>query len=82
MPQKNNFNKTFYVLSVAWQLGFFIVIPVGGFLFLGHLGDKFFKTSPLLLIIGSLIGIITAVYGVYSLLSPLIKVTRNKKKDD
>jgi F0F1-type ATP synthase assembly protein I len=72
MSTKSDF-KTFYALSVAWQLGFLIAIPIASFLFLGYLGDKFFKTSPLLLIIGLFVGIITTVYEVYHSLIPLIK---------
>ena len=79
MSQENNF-KTFYALSIAWQLGFLIAIPITGFLILGLLGDKFFKTQPLFLIIGLLTGIIITVYEVYQLLAPLI--TKDKEKDD
>ena len=79
MSQENNF-KTFYALSIAWQLGFLIAIPITGFLILGLLGDKFFKTQPLFLIIGLLTGIIITVYDVYHLLAPLI--TKDKEKDD
>ena len=78
MQKKDNF-KTFYTLSFAWQLGFLIAIPIGGFLFLGHIGDKFFGTQPLFLLIGLVVGIIITVYEVYQLLIPLIK---NVKEND
>jgi len=71
MSRKNNF-KVFYAFSVAWQLGFLIAIPIGGFLLLGILGDEFFGTHPLLLIGGLVIGILTTVYEVYHLIAPLI----------
>jgi len=72
MPQKNNF-KTFYALSLAWQLGFLIAMPIGGFMFLGFLADNFLKTSPLLLIVGLFTGLAITVYEVYHLFIPLIK---------
>lgn len=72
MPKRNNF-KTFYALSLAWQLGFLIVAPIAGFLLLGLWSDTFFKTQPLLLILGILIGVIITIYEVYHLLIPLIK---------
>ena len=78
MSEKGNF-KTFYALSLAWQLGFLIALPIAGFLFLGFLGDKFFKTEPLLLLLGLLVGIIITIYEVYHLLIPLIK---DKEKND
>lgn len=70
--QKDVFN-TFYALSVAWQLGFIVIAPIGGFLFLGFLGDKFLGTGPLFLIIGIAVGIAITVYEVYHLIIPLIK---------
>ncbi|HDL75059.1 MAG TPA: AtpZ/AtpI family protein [bacterium] len=76
MSKKNNF-KTFYVLSIAFQLGFLIVIPIGVFLFLGVLGDKFFNTQPILLLFGLSIGIAITTYEVYQLLIPLIKDRKN-----
>lgn len=72
MPQKNNF-KTFYAISFAWQLGFFIVVPIGGFLLLGFWGDKVFQTSPLLLVISIILGLAITIYEIYHLLAPLIK---------
>ncbi len=77
MNQKSNF-ETFYVLSIAWQLGFFIAVPIAGFLFLGVWGDRFFNTEPLFLLVGLLVGIVITVYEVYHLLIPLIK---DKKQD-
>lgn len=70
--QKNSF-KTFYALSFAWQLGFLIAAPIGGFLWLGLWGDSVLGTAPLLLILGLLAGMVITVYEVYHLLIPLIK---------
>lgn len=72
MEKKNGF-KTFYALSLAWQLGFLIAVPLGGFIFLGVWGDKFFNTSPFLLIAGIIIGMVVTVYEIYHLLVPLIE---------
>jgi F0F1-type ATP synthase assembly protein I len=79
MKKKDNF-KTFYALSLAWQLGFIIAVPIGGFIFLGLWGDKSFGTAPVLLIVGIFTGIIVTIYEVYHLLIPLIK--DKEKKDD
>ena len=78
VDKKDGF-KTFYALSLAWQLGFIIAVPIAGFLFLGVWGDKFFKTEPLLLLLGLLAGIVITVYEMYHLFIPLIK---NGKKND
>lgn len=74
MPDKNkNGFKTWYAISFAFQLGFLIVVPVGGFMLLGLWGDKKFQSSPLLLIAGAIIGLAITVYEIYHLLTPLIK---------
>jgi len=76
MSSQKNF-KTFYALSLAWQLGFLITFSIGGFLFLGYLGDRFFRTQPLFLVLGILVGLIVTFYEVYHLLTPLIKDKKN-----
>ena len=72
MPQKNNF-KIFYAISLAWQLGFIIAIPLVVFVFLGFWVDKFLNTSPLFIILGILTGMTITVYEIYQMLVPLIK---------
>jgi len=82
MPSFKNSFKTFYAISFAWQLGFFIIIPVAVFLSLGFLADNFFKTKPLFLIVGIVVSFIAIIYGVYFLLRPLIKNPKGKKLDN
>ncbi len=74
MPEKDkNGFKTWYAISFAFQLGFLIIVPIGGFMLLGLWGDRSFQTTPLLLIAGLVVGIFITVYEVYHLLIPLIK---------
>ena len=79
MTKKNGF-KTFYAVSFAWQLGFLIAVPIGGFLLLGYWADGIFHTGPLLLFIGMIVGLSVTVYEVYHSLAPFVK--NNDKKDD
>lgn len=72
MARNNNFGLL-YALSLAWELGFFIAVPIGGFIFLGFLGDKFLGTRPIFLIVGVVIGAIIACYGAYRSLIFAIK---------
>jgi len=65
--------KIFYALSLAWQLGFIIAVPIGGFLILGLWLDKKLSTFPILLIMGIIIGMVITVYEVYHLFIPLFK---------
>ncbi|MDP2931721.1 MAG: AtpZ/AtpI family protein [Chloroflexota bacterium] len=61
-------------------VGFFI----GGSILLGVvLGlwlDSRFNTRPILVIVGLLVGIVVALYGVYRMLLPLMGNKRNKEK--
>ena len=71
-----------YAVSLVWQLGILIVVAVGGFMFLGQWCDKIFKTSPLFLIIGVILGIIIAIHGAYRFFLPLIGKKSNLRKDN
>lgn len=72
MSKKSDF-KLFYALSLAWQLGFLIVLTIGGLIFLGIWGDKYFGTHPFLLITGIISGVALSIYESYHLLVPLIE---------
>ena len=60
-------------------VGFFI----SGSILLGVLGglrlDKELNTGPILVIVGLLLGIVIAFYGVYRMLLPLISSKRDKE---
>lgn len=73
MAQGQNGFKLWYALALALQLGFLIVMPIGGFMLLGLWADKTLKTGPFLLIAGAVIGISITVYEIYHWLGPLIK---------
>lgn len=79
MVSRKNNSKTFYALSLAYQLGFLIIIPIGGFIFLGFWVDKSLGTSPIFLIIGLFSGIVVTIYEIYYLIIPLIK---DEEKND
>ena len=60
-------------------VGFFI----GGSILLGVLGglwlDSRLNTKPILVIVGLMLGIAVAFYGVYQMLLPLIRSKQNKE---
>jgi F0F1-type ATP synthase assembly protein I len=60
-----------YAVSFALQLGFLIVIPVGGFILLGHWADTRLHSSPALLVAGIIAGLFATVLEVYHLIAPL-----------
>lgn len=65
--------KIWYAISFALQLGFLIIVPIGGFMLLGLWVDKYLNTAPFLLIAGVIVGVIITGYEVYHLLMVLIK---------
>ena len=62
-------------IGVGWFVGISIVLGVLGGLWLdGKLGTK-----PLFVIIGLILGIVVAFYGLYRMLLPLVKDKQNKE---
>jgi len=51
MQENKNQIKTWYAISLAFQLGFLVVVSIGGFILWGILGDKYLHTSPFYLLL-------------------------------
>ena len=61
-------------IGVGWFIAISILLGVwGGFWLDGKLG-----TSPIMMIVGLILGLLVAFYGVYRMLLPLIRDRRNK----
>jgi F0F1-type ATP synthase assembly protein I len=71
MKNKEQF-KFVSALSLVFELGFAIALPIILFLFLGRWLDSMLHTSPLLLIIGILVGLCVAFISVFFLVQALI----------
>ena len=65
------------LIGVGWFIGVSILVGVLGGLWL----DDRFGTRPLFVIIGLVLGLIVAGYGVYQMLLPLIKDKNNREED-
>jgi len=64
------------VVGVGWYIGICIVLGVWGGLWL----DSKLNTSPILVIVGLILGIVVAFYGTYRMILPNINKKRNKGK--
>jgi len=64
----------FRLIGVGWYVGGCIVLGVFGGLWL----DNKFNTQPILVIVGLILGVIVAFYGVYRMILPNISKKRNK----
>lgn len=62
-------------------VGFFIGVSIVSGVAVGLWLDNRFDTGPVLAIIGLLLGITVAFYGVFQMLLPLIGHKRNKDKN-
>jgi ATP synthase protein I len=56
-------------LAALGGMGFTIVIPIVLGAILGNYLDGLFRTKPLFLLLGLLLGLISGIYGAYRLLS-------------
>ena len=65
------------LVGVGWYIGISILLGIIG----GSWLDSRYGTQPLWVIVGLLLGIIVAIYGVYQMLLPLIK-SKNDGEDD
>lgn len=68
-----SFTKVLYAVSFAWQLGFLIAVPLVLFMAAGWYLDTIIKSSPLFLVCGVVLGLVTTGYEVYHMLQPLVK---------
>ena len=64
------------LVAMGWFIGICIVLGIGGGLWL----DSKFDASPILVIVGLLLGIAVAFYGVYRMILPNINEQQNKRK--
>jgi F0F1-type ATP synthase assembly protein I len=62
-------------IGVGWFIGVSIVGGVLGGLWL----DNKFGTKPILVIVGLILGLVVAFYGVYRMLLPLMRSKRDKE---
>ena len=77
---KNRF-KVLYALSLAWQMGFLIAVPIAGFILLGLFLDNLFFSLPLFVIIGAILGISLTFYELYHWLLPFLEEKDNKNAE-
>jgi len=64
------------LVGVGWYIGVCIVLGVLGGLKL----DEKFHTTPIMVIVGLILGVIVAFYGVYRMILPTINKRQNKGK--
>ena len=64
-----------YALSLAWDLGYIIALPIVILGFGGAYADKHWDTSPLLLLIGIGLALIVTAVGVSKKIIKMMKET-------
>ncbi|MEK9130172.1 MAG: AtpZ/AtpI family protein [Patescibacteria group bacterium] len=60
------------MLSLAWELGYLIALPLVFFALAGRFLDQYFFTSPWLFLLGILLSIVVSVYIVYRKVKKII----------
>ncbi len=71
--QKQEQNNTFRAWALAWELGWQIAIPLVVFALIGRYADKYFDTSPWLLVAGVVLAAFSSSYLVYRKVSKILK---------
>lgn len=64
------------LVGVGWYIGVCIVLGVAG----GRWLDNKFNTKPILVIVGLILGVVIAFYGVYRMILLNINKKQNKGK--
>ncbi len=72
----SRWQAAFRLIGVGWYVGICIVLGVVG----GRWLDGKFNTEPILVIVGLILGVIIAFYGVYRMILPNINKKQNKGK--
>jgi F0F1-type ATP synthase assembly protein I len=72
--------KVWSALSLAWQLGYTIAIPLVVLALTGRILDKRFNTSPWLLLVGIFLSIIISTFAVYYKTIKILSETERENK--
>ena len=70
---ENQSQKAFSAWGLAWDLGWQISIPLVVFAMVGRFLDKYFDTSPWLLVAGVIIAAVTSTYMIYRKVVRILK---------
>lgn len=73
MDNKEEEQKSFNAWQMAWDLGWQIAVPLVAFALLGRFADKYFDTSPWLLVAGIVLAVFSSTYLVYRKVSKFLK---------
>jgi F0F1-type ATP synthase assembly protein I len=66
-------DKTWSTLSLAWELGYTIAIPIAVLAFGGAYLDKYLNTSPIFLLIGVFLSIGISTFGILKKTKDILK---------
>lgn len=75
-----NNDKSWSALSLAWELGYTIAIPIVIFALLGRFLDKKLGTSPFLLLAGIFLSLIITTIGITKKTMKVMKELENESK--
>lgn len=77
---KKEHSGNWYLLELAWEMGFTIAIPLAILVFAGVILDRTYHTTPFFIIFGIILSIFVSSYGVYKMMLPAITQTREEEK--
>jgi len=81
-PSQNKEDKSFSALSLAWELGYLMAIPLVVLALLGRFLDKTWGTSPWLLLVGIGLSLLISSWTVYLKVTKIIVETAKDEKKE
>ncbi len=79
--EKKERSTLWQALSLAWNLGYIIAVPLVVFALLGRILDNRFHTSPLALLAGIFISLVVSTVGVYRKTKEITKEMEKKPEN-
>lgn len=81
-PGSQKIDIQFRPLQLAFELGYMIAIPIVAFALAGRFADKYFETSPWLLLAGICTSILISSYLVYKKVAPILTGNNDNDNDN
>ncbi len=72
-PTQNQSQSSLMALQLAWELGFTIALPLVIFVLVGRYLDKYFQTTPILMLVGIFLAFFISSYAIFTKTAQIYK---------
>lgn len=82
MPKQSQNSPLWKAMSLAWELGYVIAIPIVVLAFGGAYADKYFKSSPIFLLTGVFLSILISTIGIIKKAKEILVETEREVEEE